>query len=50
LIVITSGPRASLVTTGWAGLLTLLGIVTIPPAAIGLAGAVSVFAIVGGRR
>jgi hypothetical protein len=50
LIVIIDPAVASIATTGWASLLTLLGVVAIPAPALGLAGAVSVTAIVGRVR
>lgn len=50
LIVIVDTAVASVATTAWASLLTLLGIIAIPAPALGLAGAVSVTAIVGRAR
>lgn len=50
LIVIIDSALAGLVTTGWASLLTLLGIIAIPLPALGLAGVVSVLAVVGRAR
>jgi hypothetical protein len=50
LVVIIDPAVASLVATGWGSLLTLLGILAIPAPALGLAGAVSVTAIVGRVR
>jgi hypothetical protein len=50
LVVIIDSAIASLVATGWGSLLTLLGILAIPAPALGLAGAVSVTAIVGRVR
>jgi hypothetical protein len=50
LIVIYDGSLAGLAATGWASLLTVLGIVAIPAPALGLAGAVSVIALVGRSR
>jgi hypothetical protein len=47
LVVIIDSAVASVVTTGWASLLTLLGFIGIPAPALGLAGAISVTAIVG---
>lgn len=50
LVVIYDGALAALVATGWSSLLTILGIVAIPMPALGLAGAVSVVALVGRVR
>lgn len=50
LVVIYDSSLAGLAATGWASLLTVLGIVAIPAPALGLAGAVSVIALVGRSR
>jgi hypothetical protein len=50
LIVIIDSALAATAATGWASLLTLLGIVSIPAPALGLAGAVAVTAVVGRAR
>jgi len=50
LLVIVSPPTAALVTPGYAGLLTITGIVPIPLPAVVLAGVVGVLATVGTRR
>jgi hypothetical protein len=50
LIVIIDPAVASVATTGWASLLTLLGVIAIPAPALGLAGAVAVTAVVGRVR
>jgi hypothetical protein len=50
LIVIIDSAVAAAVTTGWASLLSLLGFVAIPAPALGLAGVVSLTAIVGRVR
>lgn len=50
LIVISNRALAALITTGWASLITVLGIVTIPIPALGLAGVVSIFAVIGRQR
>ncbi|MFP4218494.1 MAG: hypothetical protein ACLFR6_06615 [Salinarchaeum sp.] len=50
LLVIINPPLAALVGTGYAGLLTLVGIVSIPMPAVVLAGVVSVLATVGTNR
>lgn len=47
LIVIIDSSLAALVTTGWASLITILGVVAIPLPALGLAGVISVIAVVG---
>jgi len=47
LVVIVDSAVAAFVTTGWASLITVLGIVSIPIPALGLAGALSVIAVVG---
>lgn len=50
LIVIIDSAVAAMATTAWASLLTLIGIIAIPAPALGLAGAVSVTAIIGRVR
>jgi hypothetical protein len=50
LVVIFDGALAALVSTGWASLLTIIGVVAIPAPALGLAGAVSVLAVFGRAR
>lgn len=50
LLVIINPPMAALVGTGYAGLLTLLGIVPIPMPAVALAGVVSILATAGTDR
>jgi hypothetical protein len=50
LIVIVDPAVASVATTSWASLLTLLGVIAIPAPALGLAGAISVTAVVGRVR
>ena len=47
LIVIVDSALAGLVATGWASVITVLGFVAIPLPALGLAGVVSVLAVVG---
>lgn len=47
LLVIVSAPMAALVGTGYAGLLTITGIIPVPLPAIALAGVVSVMATIG---
>jgi hypothetical protein len=50
LVVIISAPMAALVTTGYAGMLSLVGLAPIPMPAVVLAGVVGVVATVGSRR
>ena len=50
LLAIISGPLAALVGTGYAGLLSLVGLAPIPMPAVVLAGVVGVVATVGSRR
>jgi hypothetical protein len=50
LVVIISAPMAALVTTGYAGLLSLVGLAPIPMPAVVLAGVVGIVATVGSRR
>jgi len=47
LIVLINAPIAALVGSGWAGMLTILGVVGIPFPAIILGGVVSILAVVG---
>ena len=50
LLVIISAPLAALVGTGYAGLLSLVGLAPIPMPAVVLAGLVGVVATIGSRR
>ena len=50
LLVLISAPLAALVGTGYAGLLSLVGLAPIPMPAVVLAGVVGVVATVGSRR
>jgi len=50
LVVIYDGSMAALVATGWSSLLTVLGIISVPLPALGLAAAVSSIAIIGRVR
>jgi len=50
LLVIVNSSLAALVGTGYAGLLTLVGVVSIPMPAVVLAGLVSVLATIGTRN
>jgi hypothetical protein len=50
LLAIISGPLAALVGTGYAGLLSLVGLAPIPMPAVVLAGLIGVIATVGSRR
>jgi len=50
LLVIRSAPLAALVGTGYAGLLSLVGLAPIPMPAVILAGVVGIVATVGSRR
>ena len=47
LVVITEPSLGGIVATGWASVLTLLGVIAVPMPALGLAGAISVFALIG---
>jgi hypothetical protein len=47
LIVLINAPIAALVGSGWAGMLTILGVVGIPFPAVILGGVVSILAVVG---
>lgn len=47
LIVLINAPIAALVGSGWAGILTILGVVGIPFPAVILGGVVSILAVVG---
>jgi hypothetical protein len=49
LLVIKSPPLAAFVSPGYAGLLTLVGIIDIPMAGVVLAGLIGVLAVVGSR-
>lgn len=50
LLVIKSPPLAAFISPGYAGLLTLVGIIDLPMAGVVLAGLVGVLAVVGARR
>ena len=50
LLVIKSPPLAAFISPGYAGLLTLVGIIDLPMAGVVLAGLVGVLAVVGTRR
>jgi hypothetical protein len=49
LLIIKSPPLAAFISPGYAGLLTLVGIIDIPMAGVVLAGLIGVLAVVGSR-